>query len=84
MSDGAPRGSSRPLVKPPKGLRKLERWFVGVAMGITAFVLERIVLRSVKKQEPEVLAPTASTLTSKGGDVDLDDLHLGKGLGRGA
>jgi len=72
--------SSRPLVKPPKGLRRVERWLVGVAMSITAFVLERLVLRSVKKKEPEALTPTASTLTSKGGSVDLEDLHLGKGL----
>jgi hypothetical protein len=49
-------------------------------MGITAFVLERLVMRSVKKKEPEALTATASTLTSKGGSVDLDDLHLGKGL----
>jgi hypothetical protein len=69
--------SSRPVVKPAKGLRRVERWLVGVAMGITAFVLEKLVLRSVKKKEPEAIAPTASTLTSKGGSVDLEDLHLG-------
>lgn len=72
--------SSRPLVKPPKGLRRVERWLVGVVMSITAFVLEKLVMRSVKKKEPEAVAPTASTLTSKGGSVDLDDLKLGKGL----
>jgi len=72
--------SSRPLVKPPKGMRKIERWLVGVAMGITAFVLEKLVMRSVKKKEPEAVVPTASTLTSKGGEVDLEDLHLGKGF----
>jgi hypothetical protein len=72
--------STRPLVKPPKGLRRVERWLVGIAMGITAFVLEKLVMRSVKKKEPEAVVATASTLTSKGGDVDLDDLHLGKGF----
>lgn len=72
--------SSRPAVKPPKGMRRLERWLVGVAMGISAFILERVVMRSAKKKEPEAVLPTASTLTSKGGDVDLDDLHLGKGF----
>ena len=71
--------SSRPLVKPPKGMRRFERWLVGVAMGITAFVLEKIVVRTAKKKEPEAVAPTVSTLTSKGGSVDLDDLQLGKG-----
>jgi hypothetical protein len=55
------------LVKPPRGLRRIERWVVGVAMGIIAFFLERIVMRSAKKKAP---APT--TLTSKGGEVDYD------------
>jgi hypothetical protein len=61
--------SGRPIVKPPKGLRRLERWVVGVAMGIIAFVLERVVMRSVKKKVPE---PLPTTLTSKGGEVDYD------------
>jgi hypothetical protein len=75
--------STRPGAAPPKGIRRVERWFVGVMMGIVAFVLERIVLRSVKKKHPET-ASTSSTLTSKGGDVDLDDLQLGKGFGKGS
>ena len=61
--------SSRPLVKPPRGLRRVERWIVGVAMGIIAFFLERIVMRSAKKKPP---APVPTTLTSKGGEVDYD------------
>jgi hypothetical protein len=63
--------SARPARRPAKRIRRLERWFVGVMMGIVAFALEKIVLRSVKKKHPE---PTPTTLTSKGGDVDLDDL----------
>lgn len=74
--------SARPGAARPKGIRRLERWFVGVMMGIIAFALEKIVLRSVKKKHPET-GPEASTLTSKGGDVDLEDLHLGKGFGKG-
>ncbi|HEV8087754.1 MAG TPA: hypothetical protein VGQ50_03695 [Actinomycetota bacterium] len=74
--------STRPGTAAPKGIRRLERWFVGVMMGIIAFALEKIVLRSVKKKHPET-KPEASTLTSKGGDVDLEDLHLGKGFGKG-
>jgi hypothetical protein len=72
--------STRPGAASPKGIRRLERWFVGVMMAIIAFALEKIVLRSVKKKHPEEATATASTLTSKGGDVDLDDLHLGKGF----
>lgn len=61
--------SSRPIVKPPKGIRRVERWLVGIAMGVIAFVLERIVMRSVKKKTPD---PVPTTLTSKGGEVDYD------------
>jgi len=61
--------SGRPIVKPPKGIRRLERWLVGIAMSVIAFFLERIVMRSVKKK---VLEPVPTTLTSKGGEVDYD------------
>ena len=75
---------SAPAKKPVKGMRRLERWFVGVLMAIVAFILEKIVLRSVKKKHPDAEpTATASTLTSKGGDVDLEDLRLGKGFGKG-
>ena len=57
-----------PTSKRPTGLRRVERWLVGVAMIVVAFALERVVLRSVKKEEP----PRPTTLTSKGGEVDLD------------
>jgi hypothetical protein len=66
--------SGRPARRPVKGLRRLERWFVGVLMGIVAFALEKIVLRSVKKKHPEEAEPAPTTLTSKGGEVDLDEL----------
>jgi hypothetical protein len=60
----------------PKGLRRVERWMVGLAMAIVAFLLERIVVRGLKKRgervDPE--APEPTTLTSRGGEVDLDDL----------
>jgi hypothetical protein len=65
--------SARPAPRPTKGLRRLERWFVGVMMGIVAFALEKIVLRSVKRKHPEA-EPAPTTLTSKGGEVDLDEL----------
>lgn len=64
----------------PKGpFRRVERWMVGVVMGIVAFVLEKAVMRSVRRTR--VLAPTSdpSTITSKGKDVDLDP---GKGSGK--
>ncbi|MGE5226853.1 MAG: hypothetical protein ACM3OO_08245 [Planctomycetaceae bacterium] len=63
--------SVRPT-KRPKGLRRVERWAVGVVMAVVAIVLERIVLRSVKRGGREVaVEPEATTLTSKGGEVDF-------------
>jgi hypothetical protein len=61
--------------KPKTLWRKVERWMVGVVMAVMALVIERMVLRSVRKAGK----PSASkeelhtTLTSKGGEVDLTD-----------
>lgn len=54
----------------PRGLRRVERWFVGVAMAVVAFVLEKVVMRSVRQGSGKDPSPT--TLTSKGGEVDLE------------
>lgn len=55
--------------------RRFERWLVGVVMAVMAFVLERAVLRSVRKggtTPRRTEAPQPPTpITSKGGDVDL-------------
>ncbi|HEY7477997.1 MAG TPA: hypothetical protein VIB62_07145 [Actinomycetota bacterium] len=57
----------------PKGIRRVERWAVGVIMAIVAFVLERVVLRTVRKRgEPEG-EPEPTTFTSRGSEVDLPD-----------
>ena len=50
-------------------VRRIERWLVGIAMGIVAFVLEKAVMRSVRKEQREQ-EPAPTTLTSKGGEVD--------------
>jgi hypothetical protein len=61
--------------KPRSTWRRIERWLVGIAMAMVAFVLEKFVMRAVRKrqeagEEPKKKeAPT--TLTSKGGKVDL-------------
>jgi hypothetical protein len=59
--------------KKPKGLRRLERWIVGLAMGVIAFVLEKSVRRSVKKGGGDARSPEreSTTITSKGGEVDV-------------
>jgi hypothetical protein len=56
----------------PKGFRRVERWFVGVAMAVVAFVLEKAVMRSIRKEGRASTEPPATTLTSKGGEVDLE------------
>jgi hypothetical protein len=60
---------SKRVTRPPKGLRRLERWWVGVVMGVVAFFLEKIVMRSVNKKGTK--EPVATTVTSKGSEVDL-------------
>jgi hypothetical protein len=54
-----------------RGFRRVERWLVGLALAVVAFVLERIVMRTVKKKEPTSRPPAPTTLTSKGGEVDI-------------
>jgi hypothetical protein len=62
--------------RPKTFWRRTERRLVGFAMGIMAFVLEKAILKAVKKgevapskEEPDEAVPT--TLTSKGGKIDL-------------
>lgn len=57
--------------KRPKGLRRVERWVVGLAMGVIAFVLEKAVMRSVKKGGGAQAEPAPTTITSKGAEADL-------------
>lgn len=56
------------------GIRRVERWVVGVAMGIVAFVLEKAVMRSVRREgkTPKVVRPESRTFTTRGGEVDVD------------
>jgi hypothetical protein len=62
--------------KPRSAWRRIERWLVGIAMALVAFVLERFVMRAVRKrqqagEEPTKKKDAPTTLTSKGGEVDL-------------
>ena len=56
----------------PTGIRRVERWLVGLAMAVVAFILERIVMRSVKRSGDAKGPPPPTTVTAKGGDVDLE------------
>lgn len=55
----------------PKGFRRFERWLIGLAFAVIAYVLEKVVIRSVRKKgasEPDEV----TTMISKGGEVDVD------------
>jgi hypothetical protein len=56
----------------PRGVRRVERWLVGLAMAVVAFILERLVMRSVKRSGDARGRPPPTTVTSKGGEVDLE------------
>jgi hypothetical protein len=49
---------------------------MGVAMGVLAFVLEKIVMRSIKKDggSARVEASSGTAITSKGSEIDVEDL----------
>ncbi|HKX34594.1 MAG TPA: hypothetical protein VJP03_04605 [Actinomycetota bacterium] len=60
----------------PKSIwRRIERWMVGLVMAVIAFVLEKMVLRSIRKagRSGAGTEELPTTLTSKGGEVDLTD-----------
>jgi len=58
---------------PPKSLfRKAERLFIGMIMGVLAFILERLVVRSLRKSGREEKAPPPMSITSKGGALHMD------------
>lgn len=68
--------------RPKSVWRKIERWMVGVVMAMIAFVIEKMVLRSVRKAgkggkggKAESREELHTTLTSKGGEVDLSDVR---------
>jgi hypothetical protein len=45
---------------------------VGLAMGVIAFVLEKAVMRSVKKGGGEVPVEPPTTITTKGAEAEFD------------
>ena len=57
--------------KPRTFFRRVERWLVGLVMAAIAFVLERLVLRSIRKGRTAAppATPGEPMITSKGTDV---------------
>lgn len=62
-------GASTPR---PRGIRRVERWIVGIVMAVFAFVIERVVLRSIRKGETKVRRAEGTPLTASGSDVTAD------------
>ncbi len=58
----------------PTGFRRLERWMIGVLFAVIAFVLEKFVMRSVRKKGAASPPPSEeiTTVVAKGGEVDVD------------
>jgi hypothetical protein len=42
-------------------------------MGVIAFVLEKAVMRSVRKGGGETVEPAPTTITAKGGEAEVQD-----------
>ncbi len=65
MSTRAPRKA--------KGMRRFERWLVGAAFAVMAFVLEKVVMRSIRAGGgTDEEAEEVTTTLSKGGEFDVD------------
>lgn len=58
------------MTRPRSPLRRLERWVVGLGMTVIAFVLERAVMRSVRRGGSKS-GSEPTTFTSRGGDVEV-------------
>lgn len=59
-----------------KGLRRVERWIIGLLFAVIAFVLEKVVMRSVRRGGGDpaegAAEPVTTQLTGLGAEVDLD------------
>lgn len=56
--------------RPKTFIRRAERVLVGFAMAIVAFILERVVMKTVKKEGGTIKDAPGKVVTSKGGEVD--------------
>lgn len=67
---------SRTTPKPKGTFRRIERVIVGAVMSMMAFVLEKAVMRSIKRDnggtEPEASRADATSITTKGGEIDFE------------
>jgi hypothetical protein len=60
-----------PVTPPRRSLpRRLERWFMGVVMGIGAFFIEKLVMRSIRKGGGGAKPDAGTPMQSKGTSIE--------------
>jgi hypothetical protein len=61
--------------KPKNSFRRVERWMIGVVFAVVAFVLERVVMRSVKRggTKPVAAEPEPTTIRTSGAEAAIHD-----------
>jgi hypothetical protein len=69
MTASRPRLQDRPT---PKGLRRVERWLVGLVMGVLAYVIEKAVLRSIRKGTTKPKPQEATAISGTGAEIVAD------------
>ncbi|HET7869795.1 MAG TPA: hypothetical protein VFM85_05705 [Actinomycetota bacterium] len=72
MADSPSRRTNRPRSR----FRRIERWGVGLILGVAAFFLERAVVRSIRRGETKAKPSQPTALRGLGSDIepaDFDD-----------
>lgn len=57
----------------PTGFRRLERGIMGLLMGVIAFILEKVVMRSIRREGGAKPSSEGMTVTTKGGEIDVEE-----------
>ena len=71
MADSASRRTNRPR----SSLRRIERWGVGLILGVVAFFLERAVVRSIRRGETKAKPSQPTALRGTGSDIEPADVE---------
>jgi hypothetical protein len=58
----------------PTGFRRVERGLMGMLMAVIAFILEKVVMRSIRREGGTKPAATGTMVTTKGTEIDADEL----------
>jgi hypothetical protein len=62
----------QPTPRPKTLFRRMERVLVGAFMTVMALVLERVVMRSIRKGGGEPAEAKGTALKKKGNEIDLE------------